>query len=281
MNAPVGAPADKVEPMTPIVSTGWLSANSTFDAPRKRKLGGAFGVSIALHLGLFALIAFVWAVTPQDTLDNLQNQIVQMVYLQQPGPGGGGGGSQAPAPPKPIEVPKHKMPDPPPVVAPPPVAPPPPQPVLNAPIMTPNADLVQATGTSSVSLANYGGGGRGTGIGPGQGSGVGPGTNGGFGGGAYQIGNGISAPSIVRQTKPNYTPDAMKAKIQGDVTLEAVVMPDGTVGDVRVIKSLDKRMGLDDEAIKAAKLWLFNPGKDRGGKPVPVMVTLILSFRMY
>lgn len=49
--------------------------------------------------------------------------------------------------------------------------------------------------------------------------------------------------------------------------MECVVGPDGTVGDVQVVKSLDKEHGLDDEAVKAAKQWRFNPGR-RDGKPV-------------
>jgi protein TonB len=282
MSAHEAAPSGGTpEPVRNIVSSGWLSADSIFDRPEKRRLGRALWVSVALHGGLFAFVVWLFTMAPPETLNNMQNQIVHLVYLQQPGPGGGGGGSPAPAPPKPIEVPKHRLPDPAPVLPPPPkVTPPPPDPVLSAPIMT-NSNLIQATGATSVSLATFGGGGQGTGLGTGNGSGVGTGQKAGFGGGAYQIGNGFSAPQLLHETRPNYTPDAMKAKVQGTATLEAVVMPDGTVGDVRIIKSLDKKTGLDQEAIKAARLWLFNPGKDRNGKPVPVVVTLELTFRMY
>jgi TonB family protein len=73
----------------------------------------------------------------------------------------------------------------------------------------------------------------------------------------------------------------MRAKVQGTVELEAVVLPDGCVGDVRVVKSLDRFHGLDDEAIAAAREWLFAPGRDRDGRPIPVLVTLILEFRIH
>jgi TonB family protein len=73
----------------------------------------------------------------------------------------------------------------------------------------------------------------------------------------------------------------MRAKIQGDVELEVVILPNGTVGDVRITKSLDDKFGLDQEAIKAAKQWLFKAGVDRSGQPQPVLVTLILSFRLH
>jgi len=62
------------------------------------------------------------------------------------------------------------------------------------------------------------------------------------------------------------------------VLLFGVVRVDGTVGDVRVTKSLDP--GLDQEAIVAAKQWRFRPGRDATGMPVPVLVTIILDFRL-
>lgn len=101
-----------------------------------------------------------------------------------------------------------------------------------------------------------------------------------FGQGAFRPGSGITPPSLIRQIEPKYTYDAMRAKISGDVELEAVVKADGTIGDLRVTRSLDDRFGLDDNAIRAARLWLFKPGVDSAGHPVPVIVTLILSFRL-
>ena len=38
--------------------------------------------------------------------------------------------------------------------------------------------------------------------------------------------------------------------------LAAVVLPNGTVGDVTVLQSLDTRFGLDDQAVIAVKQWL-------------------------
>jgi TonB family protein len=63
------------------------------------------------------------------------------------------------------------------------------------------------------------------------------------------------------------------------VVLECVVNTDGSVGDVKVLKSLDVEHGLDDEAVKAAKLWRFKPGLKKG-KAVPVAVTLELTFTL-
>jgi TonB family protein len=79
--------------------------------------------------------------------------------------------------------------------------------------------------------------------------------------------------------KPQYTADAMHAKIEGVVVVECVVMPDGTVGEVALVRSLDPTLGLDQEAIRAAKRWRFVPGKKQG-QPVPVLVTIELAFRL-
>ena len=92
-------------------------------------------------------------------------------------------------------------------------------------------------------------------------------------------GPGVTMPVLVTEAKPNYTPQAMKAKIQGSVWLEAVVLADGTVGDVKVTKSLDSKYGLDDEAVKSMKKWRFKPGlKDK--KPVPVVIEAEMSFKL-
>ena len=84
---------------------------------------------------------------------------------------------------------------------------------------------------------------------------------------------------MLREVKPNYTAAAMRAKVQGVVQLECVVGPDGSIGEVNIVKSLDKVFGLDDEAIKAAKQWRFAPGR-RFGEPVAVYVTLELEFTL-
>jgi protein TonB len=121
--------------------------------------------------------------------------------------------------------------------------------------------------------------GTGTGIGSGQGSGLGPGWGGGTGGGAYRPGNGVETPKLLREIKPQYTAQAMRAKIQGTVLLECVVLPDGNVGNIRVVRSLDSSFGLDEEAKKAARQWKFFPGT-RQGQPVAVLVTIEIAFTL-
>ena len=95
----------------------------------------------------------------------------------------------------------------------------------------------------------------------------------------YKIGNGVSAPVPIHQVKPEYTPEALAARIEGVVALETVVQTDGTVRDVTVSKSLDNVLGLDQQAVKAAKEWRFRPGT-KDGKAVPVSVTLEMRFTL-
>ena len=193
--------------------------------------------SMLVHGAFFAALIYAAAVVPQQVLQRTDPLEFKAVFLPEPGRGGGGGGSPAPAPKRQIEIPKHQTPTSIPI---PTIAPVDPPPTLVAPIQTNTNALLQASGNSSISLAAWGGGGSGGGIGSGTGNGVGPGTGGGFGGGAYAPGNGVSWPEVRLEVKPKYTPDAMRAKLQGQVELEIVVLENGTVGDVRVTKSLDR-----------------------------------------
>ncbi len=95
----------------------------------------------------------------------------------------------------------------------------------------------------------------------------------------YKPGNGVTLPSVVREVKPEYTDEAKAQKIQGSVWLRIVVLADGTVGDIQVTRSLDDKYGLDRQAGRAATKWLFKPGT-KDGKPVPVEVTLELTFTL-
>jgi periplasmic protein TonB len=91
--------------------------------------------------------------------------------------------------------------------------------------------------------------------------------------------NATTMPVLVKDVKPEYTREAREARIQGNVMLDAVVLKDGTVGDVTVTKSLDKEHGLDDQAVKAMKQWQFKPGT-KDGKPADVRISVEMSFTL-
>ena len=266
-----------------------------FQESRKRS-GGAIATSFAVHAAMFALA--IWVARTADVapvtqaFDKLSDQIV---WLDVPGPGGGGGGggNESPKPVKQVELKgKEKITVP---VAKPPAPEPKPEKPPESPIQNltipaqtlASADLAQAGAmegiptSDSLGLGRGGGAGtgQGTGIGSGRGSGLGEGYGGGTGGGAYRPGNGVETPRLLQEVKPQYTAQAMRAKIQGEVLLECIVQPDGSVGRIRVVRSLDSSFGLDQEAIKAASKWRFAPGT-RQGQPVPVLVTIAIAFTL-
>ena len=271
-NVPVPSSPEAEKPK--IVAT-WGS-QSIFDRPDERKMGRSMIGSLVLHGALFAAIILVFAVRKVETITKTEPP-PDVVYLEQPGPRGGGGGSPTPAAPKKMEIPK-------PEVQPTPVQPVPvdpvPLPQLNAPVMTDAATMLAAAG-AGIDLSKLGGGGTGGGIGSGNGNGLGPGSGGGFGGGVYHPGNGCTNPSPIHQADPKYTSDAMRAKLQGDVEVDAVVLKSGMVGDVKVTKSLDTQFGLDKEAIAAAKQWVFKAANCPGVGKVDMLVTLVIEFRLH
>jgi TonB family protein len=95
----------------------------------------------------------------------------------------------------------------------------------------------------------------------------------------YGPGPGVKNPVLLQEEKPQYTPDGLRAKIQGVVEVEAIVLATGRVGEVRIYKSLDKVFGLDEEALRAARNWRFRPA-EVDGKPVPFRVIIQLEFRL-
>ncbi len=267
----------------------------SFEHPQSRV---GVGASIATHILFFALAIFIATYGPTPSATSPQNDRLptDIVWLQEPGPGGGGGGggNQMPEPPKKAEVPGKQVisvpvtrPETP---TPQPKPEEPPDPMLNIPAKTlgdtaqMNPGLLEsAMAASMISQGTGSGGGggtgQGTGIGSGRGSGLGAGEGGGTGGGVYRPGNGVELPRVLQEIRPQYTADAMRAKVQGTVWVECVVLPDGTVGEATITKSLDSVFGLDQEALKAAKRWRFIPGR-RLGQPVPVLVTIELTFTL-
>ena len=93
----------------------------------------------------------------------------------------------------------------------------------------------------------------------------------------YKIGNGVTSPVLVKEVKPSYTKSAMDRRVEGTVEMGAVILKDGSVGDVTITRSLDE--DLDQEAIKATKQWKFRPGT-KDGEPVAVQVSIELTFSL-
>jgi protein TonB len=254
---------------------------------------GSFSLHVIL---LLALIALRDGREPPQAADTAPRTSARLVFLQQQGRGGGGGGGgeQRPEPVRRADAPgvDHASA---PIAAPLTMSIEPETPIVEAaaPVLVavPTAAAeVLALGLIDPQMPPLGSRGSGTddgagtgqrgGIGPGDGVGLDSGSQRGFGDRAYEPGNGVTPPVPVRQVRPQYTNAAMTARLAGSVIVQCVVMPDGSVADVRIVRSFDPRHGLDEEAIKAARQWRFRPGT-LNGEPVPVRITIELSFSIY
>jgi TonB family protein len=93
----------------------------------------------------------------------------------------------------------------------------------------------------------------------------------------FKPGKDVTTPVLIRDVKPSYSPAAIRARVQGSVYLECVVLPDGTVGDVRLKERLHP--DLDEEAVRSLGRWTFKPGM-KDGVAVPVQVDVEMSFTL-
>jgi TonB family protein len=89
-----------------------------------------------------------------------------------------------------------------------------------------------------------------------------------------RIGGDIREPRKVKDAKPIYPADALAAQISGVVILEATVAKDGTVRDVRVLRSIPM---LDAAAIDAVQQWQYTPTL-LNGVAVEVLMTVTVNF---
>jgi protein TonB len=264
-----------------------------------------FPLALSGSIHGLALVMAIWLTTlglrsSAQTVVEAPRDPARLVFLMTPGPGGGGGGGglrQKLPPPAARQQGAKKVGNPLPVRRTPPAEPistPPepkvlpaePLPPIVAPVVAAAPDPVTRPGTLEPAKteadsrgAGTGGGvgtGKGAGIGEGDGAGLGPGSGGGTGGGPYRPGAGIEPPRLIREVKPDYTDEARRRNVEGEVELEIVVKRDGTVGNVRVLRGL--AAGLNDRAIDAVRQWQFAPAK-RFGAPVDVIVQVGVEFR--
>jgi TonB family protein len=93
----------------------------------------------------------------------------------------------------------------------------------------------------------------------------------------YSAVEGVRLPTVGKEVRPRYTPQALERMVTGTVLLECVVTRDGTASRVEVVRPLDA--DLDRAAVRALEQWRFSPGT-KGGQPVAVRVQVEMAFTL-
>jgi protein TonB len=92
----------------------------------------------------------------------------------------------------------------------------------------------------------------------------------------FRVAPPMPTPVVVKRVNPQYSPEAMQARIEGTVAVEALVDEQGHVADARVLTSIPL---LDKSALDAARQWEFTPTL-LNGQPVPVLLMLEMHFTL-
>jgi TonB family protein len=96
-------------------------------------------------------------------------------------------------------------------------------------------------------------------------------------GGATRVGGVLREPSKTRSVSPRYPSSAVAERRQGAVVLEATVGPEGGVCAAEVLYG--EHPDLQGEALRAVMQWRYTPTL-LNGKPVPVIMTVTVNFRL-
>jgi TonB family protein len=274
-----------------LLSLGEVTIDRTAFDRRGPRAGGALSTAVAVHaIVLLIASALGWVhpavgVTPQPAASSIE----RFVFTSRAGHGAGrsGGGNRSPKPAASLHTHGHD------VRAVPAASPH----ALSTPdTIAPERESVPAlpvTPMDAGALPQVGAldgvpgppsdargpGETGVGTRTGSGRGLGERPGDGIGDGPYRTGHGVTGPELLYRTPPQYSAEAMRAKVQGVAVLSGIVGVDGTLHDIRVVRSLDAAFGLDREAIACVRQWRFRPGT-RQGKPVAVYVTIEVAFKL-
>jgi protein TonB len=86
----------------------------------------------------------------------------------------------------------------------------------------------------------------------------------------------IREPVKLKDVAPVYPPVAVAGRIEGSVSLEAVIDVKGRVAEVQV---LEGNPIFDDAALEAVRQWVYTPTL-LDGVPVPLILTITVHFQL-
>jgi TonB family protein len=93
-----------------------------------------------------------------------------------------------------------------------------------------------------------------------------------------RIGGQVEPAQLVKQVVPVYPPMARNARVQGVVTVDAIIQPSGKLAELKVV---DGHPLLIDAALEALRQWRYKPAKLNGTtveSPVHINVVFRLVF---
>ena len=254
------------------------------DRMKTRQNPVATGSAIAIYGLIILLIAFLIAKKVKFAAPVKTEQVTELTVPPMAPPKaqamGGGGGQRGPTPVTKGTPPKFSEQQ---IV--PPNVPPLQEPKIKIqPTIEVQKDVKMASSIPQIGVANSPiigmsmGNGSGTGLGSGNGSGLGPGSGGNTGGGPRRIGGGVSAPVLIYSVEPEFSEEARKAKVAGNVLVNLWVDTNGLPEHVHVIRGVG--MGLDEKAVEAVKQYKFRPAME-SGKPVLVELNVEVNFQIF
>ncbi len=245
-------------------------------------------ISIVINVAILALVLYIAG----RRVGIIAPPKVEMITFTAPPPpppiklppkaisAGGGGGQAGPTPVSKGNPPVFK----------PEALNPPKAPVDNAKLTPPvTVDVDPNIKMAKVDVPNFGmpnsplvgtslGNGKGSGIGSGNGNGLGAGSGGNMGGGLRRIGGGVSAPVVLFAPEPEFSEEARKAKVAGNVLVYLQVDAQGHPTHVRVLRGIG--LGLDEKAMEAVRQYKFKPAMENG-HPVPVEMNVEVNFQIF
>jgi len=254
------------------------------DRMKVKQNPAATGSAIAIYALLFLLIAWLIHKKVQFAAPVKTIQVTDLTVPPMAPPKaqamGGGGGQRGPTPVTKGTPPKFADTQ---------IVPPNKPPLIEPKIKIPptievQQDVKMASSLPQIGVANSPivgmsmGNGSGTGLGSGNGSGLGPGSGGNTGGGPRRIGGGVSAPQLIYSVEPEFSEEARKAKVAGNVLVNLWVDTNGLPSHVHVIRGVG--MGLEEKAVEAVRQYKFKPAMENG-KPVLVELNVEVNFQIF
>lgn len=248
-------------------------------------------VAISTGINVALVLLALWFAARQTGIIAPSKPVREISLVEPPPPlpkippktitSGGGGGQKGPAPVSKGSPPKFA-----PQQLNPPKAPPLEEPRIKIPS---TVDVDPKIKMAKTDLPNFGmpnspltgvsmGNGHGSGLGSGNGAGIGAGSGGNMGGGLRRIGGGVSAPVVLFAPEPEFSEEARKAKVAGNVLVYLQVDQNGRPQHVRVLRGIG--LGLDEKAMEAVRQYKFKPAME-SGHAVPVEMNVEVNFQIF